>query len=53
MPGVFDMDQAIHVGFFDTPLDQVSGMQGRLTVEVVGSDRRYAKDEKLVTLMAP
>jgi hypothetical protein len=53
MPGTFDMDQAIHVGFFDTPLDQVSGMQGRLTVEVVGSDRRYAKDEKLVTVMAP
>jgi hypothetical protein len=53
MPGAFDMDQAIHVGFFDTPLDQVSGMQARLTVEVVGSDRRYAKDEKLVMLMAP
>ncbi len=53
MPGVFDMDQAIHVGFFDTPLDQVSGMQARITVEVVGSDGHYAKDEKLATLMAP
>jgi hypothetical protein len=34
-----------------TPLDQVSGKQARITVEVVGSNGLYAKDEKLVTLM--
>jgi hypothetical protein len=52
-PGAFDLVSSLHVGFGDTKPDQVSGMQAQITVEVVGSDGRYAKDEKLVTLMAP
>jgi len=51
--GAFDLVHAFHIGFGTTPLDQVAGKQARVTVEVVGSDRHYAKDEQLVMLMAP
>jgi len=49
-PGAFDMVTSLHVGFGLMPIDQVPGKQGRVTVEVVGSDGHYAKAEKLVTL---
>jgi hypothetical protein len=52
-PGAFDLLHSLRIGFMKTPLDQVSGKQARITVEVVGSNGLYAKDEKLVTLMTP
>lgn len=51
-PGAFDMVHSLHVGFGFMPIDQVPGKQGRVTIEVVGSDGHYAKAEKLVTLTA-
>ena len=51
--GAFDLLHSLHVGFGTTPLDQVAGKQARVTIEVVGSDGHYAKDEQFVTLMAP
>jgi hypothetical protein len=51
-PGAFDMVHSLHVGFGFMPIDDVPGKQGRITIEVVGSNRRYAKAEKLVTLTA-
>jgi hypothetical protein len=50
--GAFDMVHSLHVGFGFMPIDDVPGKQGRVTVEVVGSNGRYAKTEKLVTLVA-
>jgi hypothetical protein len=52
-PGAYDMARSLHIGFGfgDNPLDQVSGKQARITIEVVGSNGLSARDEKLVTLM--
>jgi hypothetical protein len=50
--GAFDMLHSLRIGFGTLPLDQVSGKQARITIEVVGSNGLYAKDEKLVTVMA-
>jgi hypothetical protein len=49
----YDMVHAIRIGFGfgQTPLDQVSGKQARITIAVVGSNGASASDEKLVTLM--
>ena len=52
-PDAFDMVHSLRIGFGMFPLDQVAGKQARITVEVVGSNRRYARDERLVTLMIP
>ncbi len=52
-PGAFDLVHSLHVGFGFMPIDQVPGKQGRVTIEVVGSDGHSAKAEKLVTLTAP
>lgn len=51
--GAFDLAYAYRIGFGTFPIDQASGKQARITVEVVGSNQLYARDEKLVTLMAP
>jgi hypothetical protein len=52
-PGAYDLARSLHIGFGfgDNPLDQVSGKQARITVEVIGSNGLSARDEKLVTLM--
>jgi hypothetical protein len=50
--GAFDMVHSLHVGFGFMPIDNVPGTQGRVTIEVVGSNGHYAKAEKLVTLTA-
>jgi hypothetical protein len=50
--GAFDLVHSLHVGFGFMPIDQVPGSQGRVTIEIVGSDGHYAKAEKLVTLIA-
>jgi hypothetical protein len=52
-PGAFDMLHSLRIGFGTTAIDQVSGKQARVTIEVVGSNGRYARDEKLVVLMTP
>jgi|GEM_PF-6319553 len=51
-PGAFDMVHSLRVGFGVMPIDQVPGKQGRVTIEVVGADGRYAKAEKLVMIVA-
>ena len=51
--GAYDMLHSLRLGFGLYPLDQVSGKQARITIEVVGSNGRYARDEKLVVVMAP
>lgn len=51
--GVFDLIHSLHVGFGFMPIDQVPGQQGRVTIEIVGSDGHYAKAEKLVTIVLP
>lgn len=48
--GAFDMVHSLHVGFGFMSIADVPGKQARVTIEVVGSNRRYAKAEKLVTL---
>lgn len=52
-PGAYDLAYSLHIGFGfgNNPLDQVSGKQARITIEVVGSNGLSARDEKLVTLM--
>jgi hypothetical protein len=50
--GAFDMLHSLRLGFGTFPLDQAMGKQVRITIEVVGSNGLYAKDEKLVTLAA-
>lgn len=51
--GAFDMIHSLRIGFGALPIDQVSGKTARITIEVVGSNRLYARDEKVVTLMVP
>ncbi|HWU86838.1 MAG TPA: hypothetical protein VN253_06170 [Kofleriaceae bacterium] len=51
--GTYDMVHSLRIGLGLLPLGQVSGQQARITVEVVGSNSRTARDEKLVTLMVP
>jgi hypothetical protein len=51
--GSYDLIHSLRLGFGLYPLDQVSGKQARLTIEVVGSNLVYASDEKTVTLMVP
>ena len=52
-PDAFDMLHSLRIGFGTFPIDQVAGKQARITIEVVGSNKRYARDEKLVVLMTP
>jgi hypothetical protein len=49
----YDMIHSIKIGFGfgQTPIDQVSGKQARITVKIVGANGTSASDEKLVTLM--
>jgi len=49
----FDLIHSLRIGFGAFPVDQVAGKQARITIEVVGSNKIYASDEKLVTLMLP
>jgi hypothetical protein len=51
-PGAFDLSpHSLRVGFgFGFSVDQASGKQARITIEVVGSNGLYAQAEKLVTL---
>jgi hypothetical protein len=51
--GAFDMLHSLRVGFGDFPPEQAAGKQARITIEVVGSNKLYAQDTKLVTLIAP
>jgi hypothetical protein len=51
--GVYDLVHSLRVGFGSYPVDQAIGKQARITVEVVGSNRLYARDEKVVMLVAP
>jgi hypothetical protein len=50
-PGAYDLVHSLRLGFRSFPVDQASGKQAHITIEVVGSNGLYAKDEKLVTLM--
>jgi hypothetical protein len=53
--GDFDLSpHSLRLGFgFDhPPLDQLSGKQALISIEVVGSNGRYAKADKLVTLVS-
>jgi hypothetical protein len=52
-PGAYDLVHSLRLGFGTFPIEQVSGKQARVTVEVVGANRLYARAEKMVTLMAP
>lgn len=52
-PGAFDMIYSYRLGFGTFPIDQAFGKQARITLEVVGANGLSARDEKLVTLMAP
>jgi hypothetical protein len=49
----YDLVHSLRLGFGSFPPDMVSGKQARITIEVVGSNRLYAKDEKLVVLIVP
>ena len=51
--GAFDLVHSLRIGFGLFPLEQVAGKHARITIEVVGSNRRYARDEKDVVLMTP
>ena len=51
--GAYDMVHSLRIGFGIFPTDQAVGKQARITIEVVGSNRLYAKDERTVTLTAP
>ena len=51
--GAYDLVSSLRIGFGTFPVGQVSGKRARVTVEVVGSNRLYARDEKLVTLVDP
>lgn len=51
--GAFDLVNSLRLGFGAFPVDQVSGKQALITVEVVGANRVYARAEKVVTLMTP
>jgi len=48
--GAYDLGHALRIGFGDYPVDQAVGKQARITLEVVGSNRLYAHDERVVTL---
>jgi hypothetical protein len=51
--GDFDLSpHSLRLGFGSFPFEQAVGKQALITIEVVGSNGRYAKAEKLVTLMA-
>ena len=50
--GTYDLVHSLRVGFGTYPVEQAVGKQARITLEVVGSNRRYARDEKTVTLVA-
>lgn len=52
-PGAFDLKQSLHVGFGLMPIEPFIGKQTRVIVEVLGANRRSARDEKIVTLVAP
>jgi hypothetical protein len=51
--GAFDMAHSLRIGFGLLPIEQVTGKHARITIEVVGSNRRYARDEKVVVLTTP
>lgn len=51
--GAFQLSSALRIGFGTFPLDQVAGKQARITIEVIGANRRHARAEKLVTIVAP
>jgi hypothetical protein len=51
--GSFDLLHSLRIGFGARPLAEVHGKQALVTIEVVGSNGRYAKAEKLVVLDAP
>jgi hypothetical protein len=50
--GAYDLVHSLSIGFGSYPVDQAIGKQARITIEVVGSNRLYARDEKVVTLVA-
>lgn len=52
-PEAYDMVRSLRLGFGLYDITQVSGKQARITIEVVGSNKRYARDEKVVVLMTP
>jgi hypothetical protein len=52
-PGAFDLKQSLRVGFGLMPIEPFIGKRTRVLVEVLGSNLRFASDEKLVTLVAP
>lgn len=51
--GAFDLSSSLRIGLGEVPPAMVSGKQARVFVEVVGANRVYGRDEKLVTLMDP
>lgn len=49
--GAFDLLRSLRLGFGTFPIDDAVGKQARVTIEVVGSNGVYARDEKMVTLV--
>jgi len=52
-PDAYDMLHSLRIGFGTNALSQIDGKSARLVVEVVGSNGLYARDERIVVLMAP
>ncbi len=51
--GAFDMLHSLRIGFGTSALAAIDGKPARIIVEVVGSNGLYARDERIVTLLAP
>ncbi|HEU0037031.1 MAG TPA: hypothetical protein VFQ53_40750 [Kofleriaceae bacterium] len=51
--GAYDLQHSLRAGFGTFPPSDANGMHVRITVEVVGSNKLYAKAEKLVLLDIP
>jgi hypothetical protein len=51
--GAFDLQYSLRIGFGMYPVAQANGKQARMVLEVVGSNKRYARAEKVVTLSVP
>lgn len=51
--GAFDLQRSLRIGFGSYPIADLDGQQIKLTLEVVGSNKLYARSEKTVTIDVP
>lgn len=51
--GAYDLVHSLRLGLGSFPAEMLAGKQAKITIEVVGSNRLYARDERVVVIMTP